>query len=252
MLAEERQREILARLEARGSVRTVDLAEELSVTDETVRRDLQALAKTDKLRRIHGGAMRLNDRPVVLPFMERKVINVDEKRAIALLARELVQAGDTIAVDSSTTVAELVALLPGITLRVVTNAQNVLIALADQPNIELIALGGRFHPPTQSFHGLDGLRAIERFNINKLFVSCNGLDLDIGASEAYEMQAAFKQAAMDRCEQVHLLVDHSKFGQRADYFFADLNHITSVVTDARAGGEFVDRLHGSGIDVRSA
>ena len=112
MLAPERQQQILTLLEERGTVRTIDLAEEFQVTDETIRRDLQNLAENGQLSRIHGGASSLSGRPKLQSFMERRSINVDRKRAIALAAVELIQPGRTYAFDSSTTVFELVSSLP--------------------------------------------------------------------------------------------------------------------------------------------
>jgi DeoR/GlpR family transcriptional regulator of sugar metabolism len=79
MLAQDRQQQILALLEARGTVRTIDLAKDFEVTDETIRRDLQNLADSGQLARIHGGASSLSGRPKLQSFTERRSINVDKK-----------------------------------------------------------------------------------------------------------------------------------------------------------------------------
>lgn len=250
MLARQRYHEILNRLNAQGTVRTIELAAELQVTDETIRRDLQSLAEEGLVERVHGGAMMKGERPRSLAFTERQAMNMDAKRAIARASIDLIAEGDIVAFDSSTTVAELIALLPDFKLRVVTNAHNVITGLHDKKNVELVCIGGSYDPRTRTFHSLDNLLDLRRYNVNKFFISANGLDLRRGASETYRDQALYKETLMQTCEQVHLLVDHSKLGKRADFFFADMNHITSVITDNQADTRFLDSLRSAGIEVR--
>lgn len=252
VLAPERQLQILTLLEERGTVRTIDLAEEFQVTDETIRRDLQILAENQQLNRIHGGASSLNGRPKLQSFSERRLLEVDKKEAIATAALRLIQPGDTYAFDSSTTGFALVNRLPDLPFRVLTNAYAVLDQLVAKEQIELISTGGTYHPKTQTFISGDSYSMLRRHNITCAFVSCIGLDLNRGPSEGFEQQAVFKEILVQFAQRVVLLIDSTKFNQHSEYFFASLRDISEIVTDSAADTEFVEDLRTRGCSVTIA
>ena len=136
MLPVERQSFIVAKLAEEESVRTTDLAITLEVTDETVRKDLESLERRGELLRIHGGAVRPNQSRVELALNERKQVNRGSKTAIARLAAERIEPNDTIFIDASSTALTLVEHLPSFHLTVLTNAHNVITALADRDGID--------------------------------------------------------------------------------------------------------------------
>ncbi|MFO8027618.1 MAG: DeoR/GlpR family DNA-binding transcription regulator [Opitutales bacterium] len=252
MLAPERQQQILTLLEERGTVRTIDLAEEFQVTDETIRRDLQILADNGQLARVHGGASNLNGRPKLQSFTERRSINVDKKRAIARTAIEFIQPGRTYAFDSSTTVFELVCSLPDLPYRVVTNAYAVIDQLIAHEQTELISTGGRYHRKTQTFVGGDSYHSLRRYNINCAFVSSIGLDPLQGAAEGFEEQAVFKENLVQMAEEVILLIDSTKLMQRSEYFFASIEQLSHIITDNAADPAVTRRLISKGCSVTLA
>lgn len=249
MLAPERQQQILTLLEERGTVRTIDLAEEFQVTDETIRRDLQILADNGQLSRIHGGASNLNGRTKLQSFTERRSINVEKKRAIARTAIELIQPGRTYAFDSSTTVFELVCSLPDLPFRVVTNAYAVIDQLIAHEQTELISTGGRYHPKTQTFIGGDSYQSLRRYNINCAFVSSIGLEPSQGAAEGFEEQAVFKENLVQMAEEVILLIDSTKLMQRSEYFFASIDQLSHIITDNAADPAIIRELISKGCSV---
>ncbi len=249
MLAQERHRQILNLIEEKGTVRTIDLANEFEVTDETIRRDLQILSENFQINKIHGGATSLSARPKLQSFIERRAINVEKKKLIGQAALKFVEPGETVAFDSSTTVFELVCALPDCPVRVVTNTHSVIHQLLGHEQIELISTGGRYQPKTQTFIGIESQASLRRHNVNKAFISCVGLDLRQGASEGFEDQAIFKDVLLQTCEEVILLVDSSKMGQRSEYFFAAPEQISCVITDKDADVDFLEKLKGSGIEV---
>jgi DeoR/GlpR family transcriptional regulator of sugar metabolism len=252
MLANERQQQILSILEERGTVRTMDLAEEFQVTDETIRRDLQFLADNQQISRVHGGASSLNGRPKLQSFSERRLIEVEKKQAIAREALELIQPGETYAFDSSTTSFALVTLLPDQPYRVLTNAYAVLDQLVSMEEIELISTGGTYHSKTQTFISGDSYNMLRRHNITRAFVSCIGLDLQRGPSEGFAQQAVFKETLIQMAQEVILLVDSSKFNKNSEYFFASLRDISQIITDSDADPEFVEKLRTQGCKVTLA
>ena len=246
MLAPQRQQIILSLIEDRGAVRTVDLAEEFSVTDETIRRDLQALEGSQQLKRIHGGASSLTGRPRLQSFNERQDLNVSAKTAIAQAALDHIQPGRTYAFDSSTTAFALVSRLPDLPYRVVTNSFAVLEHVTRLQEVEVISVGGRYHPKTHTFVGGETIDVLRRHNVHTAFVSCIGYDPKRGASEGFEEQATFKMRLAQFAENVVLLMDSSKLNQRSEYFFADPAEITEIITDAGADPTVIQRIRDLG------
>lgn len=244
-----RQEQILAAIESHGSVRTIDLAAQFSVTDETIRRDLQVLSDLGQASRVHGGAVSLTGRPKLLSFIERRAINVERKRALARAALDLIQEGQTLAFDSSTTIFELVCRLPDRSQRVITNAHPMIHQLIDAQHIQLISTGGRYDARTQTFVGQETIDVIARHNIHQAFVSCIGFDPERGASEGFEQQSVFKQRLIEIAESVTLILDSTKFDKRSDYFFARPNQINTVVTDGDLDPSIRRRVEARGIQV---
>jgi DeoR/GlpR family transcriptional regulator of sugar metabolism len=242
MLAPQRQQVILSLIEDRGTVRTVDLAQEFQVTDETIRRDLQALEGSHQLKRIHGGASSTTGRPRLQSFNERQNLSVAGKTAIAETALQRIQPGRTYAFDSSTTAFALVSRLPDLPYRVVTNSFAVLEHVTRMSEAELISVGGRYHPKTHTFVGGDTIDVLRRHNVHTAFISCIGYDLRRGASEGFEEQATFKMRLVQFAENVVLLMDSSKLNARSEYFFADPAEITEIITDSGAEATAVQRI----------
>lgn len=252
MLAAERQKEILASLEEHGTVRTMELAERFKVTDETIRRDFQALADKQQLTRLHGGASTLSGRPVLQSYAERRSLHVAKKAAIAKEALPLLTPGRTYAFDSSTTAFALMAIAPDLPYRVVTNAYSVLEHVVRMENVELISIGGRYRAKTQTFTGQTSIDELLRHNIHTAFISCIGLDPDRGASEGFEQQAQFKERMVQHAGEVILLADSSKLMERSEYFFAAPPQISRIITDHDADPVAVAQFRAAGLDVTLA
>ncbi len=249
MLAIDRQNRILELLKNAGSVRTIETAAELGVTDETVRKDFELLEKRGELIRTHGGASRPQRIREDLPFTERQAVRREEKQAIARQAASRIQANETIFLDASSTVLTLTEFLPDLPLTILTNALNIFNALSDRPNLELICTGGLFDSKSRSFIGLTAEKSLQRYNIHRMFFSGNGLHLERGVSESNSRQAAFKERVIAIAEDVVFLADHSKLGQKAAFFFANIADISCLITDKAADEEFVEQLQGRGVEV---
>lgn len=249
MLAIDRQRRILELLNGTGSLRTTETAADLGVTDETVRKDFEILETRGQLIRTHGGASRPERIREELPFTERQAIRREEKQAIARLAASRIQPNETIFLDASSTVLTLTEFLPDLPLTILTNALNVFTALSDRPNLDLICTGGLFDPKSRSFIGLTAEKSLQRYNIHRMFFSGNGLHLERGVSESNSRQAAFKERVIANAEDVVFLADHSKLGQKAAFFFAQIADLSCLVTDKMADPEFIEQLQGRGVEV---
>jgi DeoR family transcriptional regulator, L-fucose operon activator len=252
MLAIKRRQRILDLLRSQGSLRTTEVAESLGVTDETIRKDFELLETQGEVIRIHGGVSRPLQVKSDLTFHERQSIQRESKRAIAKLAASRIQARETIFLDASSSALTLTEFLPDLPLTILTNALNVLTALSDRPNLELLSTGGLFDPRSRSFIGLTAEKSLQRYNIHRSFLSGRGLDLDRGASESNSRQAAFKERVIQYTEEVVFLADHSKLGSKASFFFADPSRIHSLVTDSPADPEFLKAIRAQGLEVMVA
>lgn len=229
-----------------GSIRVTELARQLRVTEETIRRDLDRLDRLGKVVRIHGGAIPVQNDHRELPFDVRRAANLKEKQAIAAAAAEFVAEGDVIALDASSTAVELARVLPDVPLTVVTNSLAIVSLLLDRKRILIVSTGGVMDTPSLSYVSTLAERALERFNIGKLFFSSKGVDLHRGLSVAEDDHARLKRRMMELAEKKYLLVDHTKLGVRSVVFFADVRDVDCIVTDAGASTEMLDRLRKSG------
>jgi len=252
MLPADRRQIILTMLAERSSVRTIQVAEALGVTDETIRKDFEALEGLGDLTRVHGGATRRQRPREELLWSERQMIQRAEKRAIARLAAERIQTGETIFLDASSTTLTLTEFLPEIPLTIITNAHNVFAALEQRDNIDLICTGGRYEPKSRSYIGLLAEDSLKRYHIDRMFFSGSGLDLERGISESNSRQAQFKERVIPCSEEVVFLADHTKLGVRSSFFFASTADLSLLVTDTAADPEVVAALHERGLEVQCA
>ncbi|MEK6703669.1 MAG: DeoR/GlpR family DNA-binding transcription regulator [Planctomycetota bacterium] len=252
MLASERHREILNRLQASGGVRVASLASELTVTQETIRRDLERLDAEGKLIRTHGGAMVVETDRRELPLDVRETINLDKKRAVARRAVLEISAGDVIGLDASSTARELARLIPDIPVTVVTNALPVASALLDKPAVRVIMTGGILDRPSMSLVGPLAEQALDRFHVQKLFFSCRGLDLARGLSVTADEHAGIKRRMIDLSEKAYLLIDSSKLGVRSVEFFAPIDEMDMVIVDDAVSQALVDEMRARSVQVELA
>lgn len=249
MLAVERQRQIMELLRESGLLRTTETAERLGVTDETVRKDFELLERRGELKRIHGGASRLEQVRVDLPFQERQAVMRAEKQAIARVAASRIQPNETIFLDASSTVLTLTEFLPDLPLTILTNSLNVLTALSDRANLDLMCTGGLFDAKSRSFIGLTAEKSLQRYNIHRMFLSGSGLHSQRGISESNARQAAFKERVVANAEDVVFMSDHSKLGRKASFFFADLADLSCVITDQAADQSTLEEIEQQGVEV---
>ena len=242
MLAVERIRQIELRVKQDGSARVAELARIFNVTEETIRRDLEKLESQHKIIRSHGGAASIGDSTGEVPYFEREERQVNEKVAVARTAVQRINEGDTLFIDASSTALQLAKTLPDIKLTVLTNAVKVMLELSQRPRIRVISTGGTLASESLSFYGPSAEKFLEGFHVDKIFVSCKGLDLERGASESSEMLAAFKRRAIAFSDWRCLLVDHTKLGANALAVFANLSDFHEIITDKKADADSLKDL----------
>jgi DeoR/GlpR family transcriptional regulator of sugar metabolism len=242
MLALQRHRQILDRLDQDNSVRVTTLAKEFQVTEETIRRDLEKLETDGRLLRSHGGAVRVENDHRDIPFLQRKITRIKEKTAIAKRAIQEIVETDVIALDASTSAYQMARLIPDMAIHIVTNSLPIITELAKRVNVKVIATGGQIDHNTQSLTGPLVDLALETYHINKFFFSCRGIDFQRGLSEAWEENARYKQKLLALADQSYLLADTSKLDVRSKIFFAQIKDVDVLFTDTHITKDQLNQL----------
>lgn len=250
MLAPERQKFILDELSKEGAVTVSRLAQSLGVTEETIRRDLEKLEKSESLRRTHGGAVPIEGTTYELSLEKRKATNVEAKQKIAEIAASYVFSGDTIFLDASTTtffMAKELKKLKNIT--VITNSLRVVAELSSCEHIKLISVGG-IVSANQSFVGSLAEQSIrESYFANKMFFSSKGVTNDIGILESNEQECGIKQSMLVNSECKFFLCDSDKIGRVSFAKLASLADIDYLITNKVPGDEFVTALKDNNVQL---
>ncbi len=248
--ARERQDEIARIIEERGRARVNDLALKFGVSGVTIRRDLFVLESEQRAVRTHGGAIAPDERGAELAFDIRERLQADEKRLIGDTAAELVQDGESIVMDASTTALQVARSLKRRRgwshLTVITNGLRLASEVAGMPGIAVLMLGGRVRWEALSVVGQLGDGLFERINVQKAIIGAAGFTLDKGLTDATEEEAQIKRAMVAAAREVVAVVDHTKWGRTAFATFCDSNKVTTVVTDALAPESMALELAASG------
>ncbi len=250
-LGEIRRTRILEAAQQDGSVRVSTLSARFGVTPETIRREINRLVRQGRLTRVHGGAILPPGAHIhEVPFFSRVQRQHDEKVAIALAAAPLVEEGDVIALDASTSAMEL-----GLALRqrgfrslvILTNAVQLPLRLAEADGITVVSTGGTLRARSLSYVGPQTLRAIDGYRVRKVFLSCKGFTLQDGPTEGNEEEAEVKQALLRSAEEAILLADHTKWGHNSLVPICPPGAIQRVVTDRPVAGEVAETMEAYGI-----
>lgn len=232
MLVAERQKKIVELVNERLSIRVTELSKIFSVTEETIRRDLEKLEKENLLMRSHGGAVSIEKDQGEISYLEREITNAEQKRAIAAAAVRWIEPGDQIVLDASTTAWYVSKELPDMPLTVLTNSIKVAIELSKKEQVKVISTGGSLLSQSLSYVGPLAERSLSMYHVNKAFLSCKGVHLEKGLSDFNESQALLKKQMMEIAEETVLMVDSSKFGTRAFSHIAPLSKVNCIITDS--------------------
>lgn len=204
----------------------------LEVTEETVRRDLDALSRRGQLKRTHGGAADVSVILDELPAGERETRQANEKAAISKLAMKHVGENETIMLDASSTALEFARHLPaGRSLKVATYCHDIVDRLSMRSDIELILLGGIYEPKGRRFTGLITEMGIRSLRIDRFFFSGAGFLAERGMGEPNPEEARTKSLIMSLATWKCAMIDHTKLGRVTDNYFVAPSDIDVFITD---------------------
>lgn len=234
MLAQQRQAAILDQVRATGGVRVSELAADYSVSDMTIRRDLESLADRGLLAKVHGGATTVSPGSAYEPgFAAKSVRHRDEKAAMALRAAALVSPGDAIALSAGTTTAGLAQLLVDVpALTVVTNSIPVadIFYRAGRPDQTVVLTGGT-RTPSDALVGPVAVAAIGTLHLDMLFLGVHGMSERAGYTTPNLMEAEVNRALVDAAERLVVLADHTKWGTVGISSIVPLDRADILITD---------------------
>ena len=235
-----------------GSVSIQDLCEEFQVSINTIRRDIDTLVRTGRVKKVYGGVVSLGQsesdatKPQTRELMDFEVRNKeyrDEKKEIARKAAECVNHGDTIFLDSGSTTLQMIAYLADKkNLTVITYSIPALAELAKYPQIRAVALPGVVLGRTASLVGSSTCEALSQFNCSKAFMGCTGLSLTKQLTNATFEEFGVKQTALKQSRVHYLLADHEKFGHAALMTYGKIEEMDYLITDELPEQEYLDYL----------
>jgi DeoR/GlpR family transcriptional regulator of sugar metabolism len=230
LLASARQQEILRRVRVDKSVRVKDLAAEYGVHEMTIRRDLDQLADYGQIERIHGGARVNEKRAEELSYSYRSTQNIEAKERIARAAFDLIEDGDAVALDASTSSLALARLLPARRVNAFVTSLDAadVLATAEAP---FVLIGGEFNATARSFAGALFQETLARLHPDKVFFSAKGYTPEDGFTDAHLSLAEVKIGLRRTGATMVALLDHTKFGRRSLATVARADEVDVVVTD---------------------
>jgi len=233
VFADERQARIAEHVSVRGRARIGELAEIFGVTEPTVRKDLSALQEKGLLKRTHGGALAIHPN-VDRELAGRQTANPAAKEAIARACLGILHDGDSVFLDSGTTVAALARAIAGdgrgLRLSVLTSSLGVALSLADIRNVDCVLLGGQVRRVDGSLVGPLALENLQRFTFSAAFLGVSGFS-ELGVSVGSLAEAAIKEAVIERARRVVVPMDQSKVGATDFARICDLEQVDVVVMD---------------------
>ncbi|HEX5077601.1 MAG TPA: DeoR family transcriptional regulator [Geminicoccaceae bacterium] len=248
----QRRRAIVALVQRQGFAPIDALAEQFSVTPQTIRRDINELSAAGTLQRFHGGAG-LPSSVENLAYPARQVLCLEEKRRIAGLAARHVPDHASLFVNIGTTTEEVAkALLQHQGLSVVTNNLNVASILAGKPDFRVIVAGGLVRSRDRGLVGEATLDLIRQFRVDIGIIGISGIDLDGTLLDFDYREVRAAQAIIENSRRVYLTADHSKFGRNAMVRLGDIRQIHALFTDRPPPPPLARRLREAGVAVHVA
>ncbi|WP_090980420.1 DeoR/GlpR family DNA-binding transcription regulator [Paenibacillus sp. CF384] len=244
---------IVAELNAKGRVTVNELADQLNVSKVTIRRDLDALSRENKLVIVHGGGIKPNFTLYEAPYSHRNSIYIQEKQRVGMKAVELIQDYDVIALGVGTTTIQIANhLFNKKNLTIITGCIQVLNSLIERKKSgyftgKLIFLGGEIDTDQMFASGSMTIELLEKFHIDKAFIGANGYSIADGITTYDIDEGNVLKKMLQRSNKVHVVIDHSKINVKSMYRYAEYNDVDYVICNEDSPQEWKDKLAQEGV-----
>ena len=251
-----RRQQILGLVNERGDTLVSELKELFGVSEVTLRADLAALASRGLVVRTHGGATSPDRglKALELTFATRDHSHVELKTRIGAAAASLIQNGQSVVLDASTTGLQIARALrrqpPLQDVTVITNGVHTALELLDLPGVNTILTGGQLRATAVSLTGVLAADLLGKVHASVGFFGAKGLTIGQGLTDVNLQEVEMKAAMAAVCERVVAIVDHTKLGQVGLATFVPLHRLAIVITDDGADPASVAELEHAGVEVR--
>jgi len=252
MLALERRNIIIQKLNQEGRVIVSDLSAQFGVTEETIRRDIEKLEGEGIATKTYGGAISNGSSTSDLPYTIRKKSNVDLKIKIAEKVAALINDGDHIMLDASSTsiyVARQIKSRKNITL--ITNSVEILLELADKTGWTILSTGGSLREGAYSLSGSSAEKMVRDHHVDLAICSAKGIDNSMGITDSNEKDAEMKKAIFNAANKKILAIDHTKFDKISFIKVCEIRDVDVIVTDENPGEAWKKRITEKGVTLMS-
>ena len=248
MLAAERRDHLLALLAREGKIVAKDVAAELGISEDSVRRDLRDLASEGQCQRVYGGALPVS--PAVADYVTRQTVAPDGKRKVAGVAAGLVRPGTSLILDGGTTALAVARALPrDLACTVITHSPTIAAALLDHPRAELFLLGGRIFKHSAVACGAAAVEAAQNISADLCLLGVTGVHPEAGLTTADAEEAAMKRALSARAADTYILASSEKIGTASRFRVLPWEKVTGLITDAGHDDPVVGQLTALGVEV---
>ena len=224
----------------KGKVVVSELAEDYEVTEETIRRDLEKLESDGYVKKTYGGAVPKQNSALDLPYNVRESVNVVQKQLIASKVCEMINDGDRVMMDSSSTALYVLKKLKDKkNLTVITNSVKILIELADKSDWKVLSTGGELKKSGLSLMGSSAEKMIGSYHVDVAICSCRGLDMDFGVTDSNENDGQLKRAIFAAADRRILALDAEKFDHKAFIRVCGFRDVDVIVTDSEPAEKWI-------------
>lgn len=254
MLLEDRKEYILEKMKKQPSITVKELLAAFGVSEVTVRKLLVQMEQEGTLKRSWGGAVRITNAAHELPYEDKENKCLMEKRAIAQVAYDLINDGETIYIDCGTTSFELVKLVVAGNKRLIvcTNAFNILAELRRAPDIQSIMIGGELRPAIYSCVGPMAVKMMQMIVVDRAFVTGDHFSLDHGFSVSTLKDADMKAAVFKAAKRNYIIMDSSKYGDDSMAIMGNVADGYTLITDWQLSSEIAHEFEKRGTRVMIA
>jgi len=230
-------------LSREGKVKVSELSRLFNISEVTVRMDLADLEQKGLLSRVHGGAVSSYRPYYNMSMSQRSSANETEKKAIAAYIQGVVHDSDTIMMNAgSTTLFVLRMLAQHKDIKIVTNSIAIALEASNNRNFHVVLLGGSVNTKYQFTYGPDALRQLSTYHADKLIISVDGVDAQMGFSTYYQQEAEICRTMMQRADVRMVAADYTKMGRVAFAQIASVDSVDEIITNKKIDADTADTL----------
>lgn len=249
MLSADRKSLLRDRLRRDGRLVTKDLAAELGLSEDSIRRDLRELDAAGEAVRVYGGVLAAS--PAAADYATRGGVAQSSKQRVAAAGAALVEPGSTVILDGGTTTLAVVDALPrNLDCTVITHSPTIAAALLEH-RAEVILIGGRLFKHSAVACGAAAVEAAERLSADLFVLGVTGVHPTAGLTTGNAEEAAMKRVLASRAAETVVLASAEKLGTASRYGVLGFEAVSSILADASGEDDTLDELRAAGAPIRS-